>query len=113
MSAVKHDRGKADYTYLHGLEDALEACLFLLEWGHETKGYPKDNWRGIDPDRYKSALYRHLAEMGRHASRTGMASGSAIDEESGFLHATHVAVNALFMLANVLRAGEEGCEYEP
>ncbi len=106
MSGVKHDHFKADYTYFDGIWPALEACLHLLRWGHEEKGYPKFNWETVELDRYRSAMYRHLACMSEYQTETGKDWAYARDKESNFLHLTHNAVNALFMLSIALRGIE-------
>ena len=51
--------------------------------------YKPDSWQGVEQDRYKDALLRHLFLYFQ---------GEKIDEESGLNHLSHVAWNALAIL---------------
>jgi hypothetical protein len=48
-----------------------------------------DNWKKVEPERYKDALYRHwLAYL----------EGEIYDKESGLPHLWHLATNAAFLI---------------
>ena len=88
----KHDAGKSRMDLLPFA--ALFEVGKVLEYG--CRKYAEDSWQTV-PDarkRYTSALLRHLSAM---------QEGESHDAESGFLHAAHVACNALFILWLVLR----------
>lgn len=61
----------------------------------EVRGYGvakygnEDNWRNVEPQRYRDALYRHwLAYLG----------GEKVDKESGLPHLWHCACNIAFLI---------------
>lgn len=91
----KFDMGKPQMELLPF--DALVEVAGVLTYG--AKKYAADSWRHI-PDaknRYAGALLRHLAAH---------LSGESVDQESGLRHISHVACNALFLVALCL-ADEE------
>lgn len=54
--------------------------------------YPEggpENWRQVEPIRYRDALLRHLLEY--------IKNPDSIDEESGLLHLQHAACNLAFL----------------
>lgn len=89
----KDDSGKLDLTILfEGLPDAILATADVLDWAVTRKEhpYPAHNWRGVDVNRFRAALMRHLmAYFADHDSR---------DDESGLLHLQHAASNILIIL---------------
>lgn len=67
----------------------IEAVGRVRTYGTEKYGDP-ENWRKVEPERYRDALMRHLcAYLRDHHSR---------DAESGLLHLEHVACNVAFLL---------------
>lgn len=50
-----------------------------------------DNWKAVDPARWRDALYRHLLE--------DLRDPWGVDEESGLKHLEHMACNIAFLLA--------------
>ncbi len=56
-----------------------------------------ENWRSVDPQRYRDAAFRHL--MAYLDDPTG------VDEESGLEHLWHLACNIAFLCE--LESGEE------
>ena len=66
----------------------IEAVTMIREYGCK-KYHDPDNWKKVDPQRYRDALYRHwLAYL----------SGEDVDPESGLPHLWHLACNAAFLI---------------
>lgn len=64
------------------------AVAAVREYGNR-KYHDPENWRQVEPQRYKDALYRHwLAYL----------SGEEYDPESGLPHLWHVATSAAFLI---------------
>ena len=64
------------------------AVTAVREYGCKKYRSP-DNWRKVDPQRYRDALYRHwLAYL----------DGEKADEESGLPHLWHIACNVAFLI---------------
>lgn len=83
---AKADGGKLRPTLVpSGLILAVAA---VREYG-AIKYTDPDNWKRVEPQRYRDALYRHwLAYL----------SGETHDEESGLPHLWHLATNAAFLI---------------
>ena len=58
-------------------------------YGYGAQKYSPNNWQLVSPDRYYSALNRHLDWYW---------SGEAYDSESGFLHLYHASWNCIALL---------------
>lgn len=73
-------------------EPLLELCKV---WEFGANKYSKSNWKFVDngKDRYTNAMLRHLVQE----------DDSLVDDESGLLHASHIAFNALARLYFILR----------
>jgi hypothetical protein len=87
---------------LHGFSKAIEQIGIAGTQG--AKKYSMDNFYQV-PDavnRYTNAMYRHL---------NAEAQGEEIDKESGLLHATHTAWNAIARLELILRGKKEQTLY--
>ena len=66
----------------------IEAVTAVRMYGTEKYGDP-DNWKMVEPQRYRDALYRHwLAYL----------KGEKYDQESGLPHLWHLACNAAFLI---------------
>ena len=52
--------------------------------------YGEDNWKQVDPKRYKAAMMRHLCAYLRDPE--------SVDEESEYPHLWHLACNVAFLL---------------
>lgn len=83
---AKHDTGKPRPTLVP--VSLINAVTAVREYGTQKYGHP-ENWRNVEAQRYRDALYRHwLAYLG----------GERIDPESGLPHMHHVACNAAFII---------------
>lgn len=83
---AKADAGKPRPTLVPiGLIDAVTA---IREYGC-AKYHDPENWRKVEPQRYRDALYRHWLAYLR---------GEKNDEESGLPHLWHMACNAAFLI---------------
>lgn len=66
----------------------IQAVTAIREYGCAKYNAP-DNWKQVEPQRYKDALYRHwLAYL----------QGEQNDSESGLPHLWHLACNAAFLI---------------
>lgn len=96
---IKHDNNKHRPTLiLKSMARAINKVIAVGE--HGAKKYADDNWLTVPNavDRYTNAMLRHqMAEF----------MGEARDEDSGFLHAAHVAWNALARLDLMMREMEK------
>ena len=82
----KADAGKPHPSYCPvALIEAVTAVrMFGLQKYHDP-----DNWKQVEPERYRDALYRHwLAYL----------KGEKYDQESGLPHLWHLACNAAFLI---------------
>lgn len=83
---AKHDTGKPRPTLVP--VSLINAVTAVREYGTQKYGDP-ENWRNVEVQRYRDALYRHwLAYLG----------GERIDPESGLPHMHHVACNTAFII---------------
>lgn len=83
---AKADAGKLDLTLvpLQIIEDVAE----VREYGNRKYGDP-DNWKTVDIQRYRAALFRHLLAYLRDPD--------GVDKESGISHYKHMACNMAFI----------------
>lgn len=83
---AKADAGKVRPTLVP--PSLIWAVAAIREYGCR-KYHDPENWRGVEPDRYRAALYRHwLAYL----------EGEKRDPESGLPHLWHIACNAAFLI---------------
>lgn len=83
---IKADGGKPRPTLVPvGLVYAVTA---IREYGCRKYNDP-ENWRKVEPQRYRDALYRHWLSY---------LSGEKMDEESGLPHLWHMATNIAFLI---------------
>ena len=86
MREAKLDQGKIRPTLVP--PSLTLAVAKIREYGCE-KYHDPDNWKQVEPQRYKDALYRHwLAYL----------SGEKNDAESGLPHLWHMACNVAFLI---------------
>lgn len=83
---AKDDKGKPRPTLVP--VSLINAVTEVREYGCSKYKDP-DNWKLVEPQRYRDALYRHwLAYL----------SGEKTDPESGLPHLWHLATNAAFLI---------------
>lgn len=83
---AKADAGKPRPTLVP--VSLIEAVTAIRMYGNQKYGDP-DNWRQVEPQRYRDALYRHwLAYL----------KGEKCDQESGLPHLWHLACNVAFLI---------------
>ena len=83
---AKRDAGKLRLTLapLQILEDIAEVRMY----GNEKYGDP-ENWRQVEPGRYRDAAFRHFVAYIREPH--------GVDPESGIRHLKHLACNIAFL----------------
>ena len=84
--AAKADKGKLRLTLVN--PQLVEEVAKVRMYGTEKYSDP-DNWKNVEPQRYKDALYRHL---------NAYLKGEEQDPESGLSHLAHMAGNISFLL---------------
>ena len=84
---AKADGGKARLSLVPPA--ILEAVGRVRTFGTEKYGDP-ENWRQVEPERYRDALMRHICAYLRDPD--------GVDPESGLKHLEHVACNVAFLL---------------
>lgn len=83
---AKADAGKPRPTLVP--VSLIEAVASIREYG-VAKYHDPDNWKKVEPQRYKDATYRHwLAYI----------KGEKLDPESGLPHLHHCACNLAFLI---------------
>lgn len=65
------------------------AIAWIRKYGNEKYGDP-DNWKTVEPERYRDALMRHLLHY--------ISDPKSVDEESGYPHLWHAACNMAFLM---------------
>ena len=85
---AKADAGKIQLTLVPRqiIWDIAEVRMF------GNKKYPEggpDNWKNVEPQRYRDALMRHLLNY--------LDDPAGVDEESGLPHLSHIATNVAFL----------------
>lgn len=84
---AKADAGKPKLTLVPRriIWDIAEVRMFAVS----TKYKDPDNWKKVEPQRYKDALLRHLLKY--------LDDPKSVDEESGLNHLWHIACNVAFL----------------
>lgn len=83
---AKADAGKLRPTLVP--VSLIMAVAAIREYGC-NKYHDPDNWRRVEPERYRDAAYRHwLAYL----------AGQHLDPESGLPHLWHCACNLAFLI---------------
>ena len=96
QEGIKYDTGKPRIYEM--IEDFKEPLTEVAKvWAFGADKYAKHNWAYVDnaEDRYSNALLRHMLE------------GDTRDDESGLLHASHTAWNALARLYFIIQKNKE------
>ena len=84
---AKADTGKPRPTLVP--VSLIRAVTAVREYG-TAKYHASDNWRTVEPQRYRDALYRHWL--------TYLEDPNGTDVESGLPHLWHVACNVAFLI---------------
>ena len=95
---VKADRGKLRLTLVP--PSLVRAVAQIREYGCK-KYHDPENWRQVEPRRYRDALYRHMLAY---------FDGEKNDEESGLPHLWHAACNIAFLI-EMEREEVDDCGY--
>ena len=84
--SAKADAGKPRLTLvpMQIMFDIAE----IREYGNRKYGDP-DNWRKVEPERYREAAFRHFLRY--------IDDPSGVDEESGLPHRWHLECNLAFL----------------
>ena len=83
---TKADGGKPRLSLVP--PDIITAIARVREYGAAKYGDP-DNWKLVEPERYRDAAFRHLLAYIEHPL--------GADEESGLPHLWHLACNIAFL----------------
>ena len=84
---AKSDAGKPRLSLVP--PSIIEAVGRVRTYGTEKYGDP-ENWRQVEPQRYRDALMRHICAYLREPD--------GVDPESGLKHLEHIACNVAFLL---------------
>lgn len=85
---AKADVGKLQLTLVP--TELIRAVAVVRMYGN--KKYPEggpDNWKRVEPERYRDALFRHLLAY--------LDDPTGVDPESGLPHLWHLACNVAFL----------------
>lgn len=83
---AKADAGKLQLTLVPG--NLIRAVAVVRMYGNQKYGDP-DNWKQVEKQRYRDALYRHWLAY--------LDDPEAVDPESGIPHLWHLACNVAFL----------------
>ena len=83
---AKSDQGKPRLTLVP--RQIIWDITAIREYGCKKYGDP-DNWRKVEPERYRDAMYRHFMAY--------LDNPKSVDEESGLPHLWHLACNVAFL----------------
>ena len=86
MQEAKADAGKARLTLVP--RRIIWDIAAIREYGNRKYGDP-ENWRTVEPERYRDAAYRHFLAY--------LDDPQGVDEESGLPHLWHLATNIAFL----------------
>lgn len=91
---AKADKGKPQLTLVP--RKIIEDIAYVRMHGTIKYGSP-DNWRKVEPERYRDAAFRHFLKY--------LDEPRGVDEESGLPHLWHLACNIAFLCE--MEAGNE------
>jgi len=83
---AKADAGKPRLTLVP--RRIITAIARVRMYGNE-KYHDPENWRQVEPERYRDALFRHLLAY--------LDDPHGVDDESGLPHLWHLACNVAFL----------------
>lgn len=93
---AKADNGKPRLTLVP--RRILFDIARIREYGNQ-KYHDPDNWKTVEPERYRDAMFRHMCAY--------LDDPDGVDEESGLPHLWHLACNVAFLCEM-----EKGSSYE-
>lgn len=96
LSNAKADAGKPRLTLVP--PSMIWAVAAVREFG-TAKYHDPENWRQVEPQRYRDALFRHLMKY--------LDDPAGVDSESGLPHLWHVACNVAFLIEMEQREKED------
>lgn len=83
---AKADAGKIRPTLVP--RQIIREIAKVREYGNRKYG-SSDNWKDVEPERYRDAMFRHMLAY--------LDDPKGIDEESGLPHLSHLACNVAFL----------------
>lgn len=83
----KRDAGKPRLTLVP--MKIIWCIAAVREWATAHKYPDPNNWRQVEPERYRDALLRHVLRY--------VDDPNGVDDESGLPHLYHVATNCAFL----------------
>ena len=83
---AKSDAGKIRPTMVP--PEVIWAIAVIREYGTQ-KYHDPENWRNVEPQRYRDAAYRHFLHY--------LADHRSVDPESGYPNLWHLACNIAFL----------------
>jgi hypothetical protein len=83
---AKADAGKHRLTLVP--REIIRNISTVREYGNKKYGDP-ENWRAVEPIRYRDAAFRHFLEY--------LDDPTSVDSESGLPHLWHLATNISFL----------------
>ena len=103
---VKADAGKIRLTLVP--RAIIWAVGFVRMYG-TAKYKDAENWRNVEPERYKDAAFRHFLAY--------LENPKSVDKESGLPHLWHLACNIAFLcemenFADLLKKQDSGVKNE-
>lgn len=93
---AKADFGKPRPTLVP--TSLIRAVAVVREYGCRKYKDP-ENWRKVEPQRYRDALYRHWLAY--------LENPGGVDEESGLPHLWHLATNVAFLIEMEMNKNED------
>ena len=84
---AKADAGKLPLTMVP--RGIIRAIAAVRQYGNQKYGDP-DNWRTVEPQRYRDAAFRHFLAY--------LDDPGGMDDESGLPHLWHLACNVAFLV---------------
>lgn len=84
--AAKADKGKPRLTLVP--REIIFDIARIREYGNQ-KYHDPDNWKQVEPERYRDAMFRHMCAY--------LDDPTGVDEESGLPHLWHLACNVAFL----------------
>ena len=99
---AKADAGKPRLTLVP--RQIIYDIAAVREYAVNTKYKDPDNWKRVEVERYRDALYRHLMLY--------LDDPHGVDEESGLPHLSHIATNVAFLCELEKQSMESGAKKE-